>query len=183
MGKRYVEAYIGVLVVLGMALAATHAHWYGIDWDPRLALGAVVCGALILLGDVFPIRTFGRTTFGVWDVGLVVAIAALGPTWAAVAALPSAFYVGGRNRLRTTYEVGLVPWYRHHGYEECSVRQLTYPGAPTFLDVIMTKRARVGQIETTPGRLRIVHTEPKRGGASASDLPRSIVYGNVASLR
>ena len=85
--------------------------------------------------------------------------------------------------LRTTYEVGLVPWYRHHGYEECSTRQLTYPGAPTFLDVIMAKRLRVGQLEANPNRLRIVHTERRQGGASTSALPRSIVHGNVASLR
>ena len=41
--------------------------------------------------------------------------------------------------LRTTFEVGLVPWYRRHGYTERHVRQLSYPQAPTVLDVVMTK--------------------------------------------
>jgi hypothetical protein len=66
----------------------------------------VVFAALILAGDVFPLRVSDRTTIGVWDVGLIVAVATLGPTWAAVAALPSAVYVGRREWLRTIYEIG-----------------------------------------------------------------------------
>jgi hypothetical protein len=66
----------------------------------------VVFAALILVGDVFPLRVSDRTTIGVWDVGLIVAVATLGPTWAAVAALPSAVYVGRREWLRTIYEIG-----------------------------------------------------------------------------
>jgi ribosomal protein S18 acetylase RimI-like enzyme len=42
--------------------------------------------------------------------------------------------------LRTAEEVGLVPWYRTLGYEVRLTRQLTYSGAPTFLDVVMTRR-------------------------------------------
>jgi len=45
--------------------------------------------------------------------------------------------------LRTTIEVGLVPWYERLGYAVRRVRQFTYPDAPTFLDAIMTKRLAV----------------------------------------
>lgn len=42
--------------------------------------------------------------------------------------------------LRTTVEVGLVPYYERRGYAVRRVRQLSYPAAPTFLDAVMTKR-------------------------------------------
>lgn len=45
--------------------------------------------------------------------------------------------------LRTPMEVGLLPYYEARGYRLRSVRQLTYPGAPTFLDAVMTKRLAV----------------------------------------
>jgi ribosomal protein S18 acetylase RimI-like enzyme len=45
--------------------------------------------------------------------------------------------------LRTAMEVGLVPFYESRGYELRRVRQLTYPGAPTFLDAVMTKRLSI----------------------------------------
>lgn len=45
--------------------------------------------------------------------------------------------------LRTTVELGLVPWYERCGYVVRCVRQHTYPDAPTFLDAVMTKRLAV----------------------------------------
>ena len=89
-----------------VALAASWTYWNGFTFEPRLALGAVVFAALILVGDLFPLRVSDRSTIGVWDVGLIVAVATLGPTWAAVAALPAAIFVGRRAWLRTTYEIG-----------------------------------------------------------------------------
>jgi GNAT superfamily N-acetyltransferase len=41
--------------------------------------------------------------------------------------------------LRTTFELGLVPWYERLGYAVATTRQLTFPDAPTFLDVVMTR--------------------------------------------
>ncbi len=52
--------------------------------------------------------------------------------------------------LRTTREVGLVPWYESQGYEVKLVRQLTYPDAPTYLDVVMTKPMRVQTMVRPP---------------------------------
>jgi ribosomal protein S18 acetylase RimI-like enzyme len=42
--------------------------------------------------------------------------------------------------LRTAEEIGLVPWYEGLGYAVRAVRQMTYPDAPTFLDVVLTRR-------------------------------------------
>jgi hypothetical protein len=100
------RTYIGVLTVSAVALAASWIYWNGFRFEPRLALAAVVFATLILAGDLFPLRVSDRSTIGVWDVGLIVAVAILGPTWAAIAALPSAVYVGRRDWLRATYEIG-----------------------------------------------------------------------------
>jgi HD-GYP domain-containing protein (c-di-GMP phosphodiesterase class II) len=56
------------------------------------------------MGDVFPIGIGGKGTVGVWDIGLIVAVAALGPTWAAIATLPAAFYVARKDWLRVIFE-------------------------------------------------------------------------------
>jgi ribosomal protein S18 acetylase RimI-like enzyme len=45
--------------------------------------------------------------------------------------------------LRTAMEVGLVPFYEARGYVVRRVRQMTYPDAPSFLDVVLTKRLAV----------------------------------------
>lgn len=45
--------------------------------------------------------------------------------------------------LRTTVEIGLVPFYESRGYAQRAVRQFTYPEAPVFLDAVMTKRLAV----------------------------------------
>jgi GNAT superfamily N-acetyltransferase len=48
--------------------------------------------------------------------------------------------------LRTTLELGLVSWYERLGYAVRTTRQLSYPGSPTFLDVLMVRKL--------PGRAR-----------------------------
>jgi hypothetical protein len=101
----YLRTYIGVLVASAATLAASWIYWHGFTFEPRLALGALVFAILILVGDLFPLRVSDRSTIGVWDVGLIAAVATLGPTWAAIAALPSALFVGRRNWLRTAYEI------------------------------------------------------------------------------
>ena len=108
MNEAYLRAYVGVLVALALASAASWVHLHGFEFGPRVALGALTFAVLIFLGDAFPIRVSDRNVIGVWDVGLLVGIALIGPTWTAIAALPSAFYVGRRDWLRTAYEVGHV---------------------------------------------------------------------------
>ena len=86
--------------------------------------------------------------------------------------------------LRTTLEVGLVPWYRKHGFEERHTRQLTYADAPTVLDVIMSKRTTIPTAQPgTPAasRLRIVGTEEARRIAGGGSDP--LIGFGVASYR
>jgi GNAT superfamily N-acetyltransferase len=44
--------------------------------------------------------------------------------------------------LRTTLEIGLVPWYERLGYETRLIRQLTCRKGTTILDVVMARRLR-----------------------------------------
>ena len=104
--ERGLKTYIAVLVVFAATLAITWFYQYGMSFEPRFALGAVFFVVLILAGDAFPIRVTERVTIGTWDVALIFAVVVLGPFWAAFAALPSAFFVGRRNLLRTAYEIG-----------------------------------------------------------------------------
>jgi ribosomal protein S18 acetylase RimI-like enzyme len=53
--------------------------------------------------------------------------------------------------LRTSMEVGLVPYYEARGYALRSVRQQTYADAPVFLDAVMTKRLAVIGAEAPKG--------------------------------
>ena len=100
------RTYVGVLLAFALALAASWIYWYGFVFNPVLLIATLIFAVLILLGDVFPIRVSGLSTVGVWDIALIAAIAALGPTWATVAAIPAAFFTGKRDWLRTVFEVG-----------------------------------------------------------------------------
>jgi hypothetical protein len=102
----HLKIYIGSLIVLAAALAASWIYWHGLETEPRFILGAVIFAGFVLLSDSFPIRVGENYSIGAWDVGLVVAVAVLGPTWAAMAALPAAFLAGRRDWLRAAFEVG-----------------------------------------------------------------------------
>jgi HD-GYP domain-containing protein (c-di-GMP phosphodiesterase class II) len=86
-------------------LAASWIYREGFEFDRRLVIGAAVFAGFILLGDLLSVRINEQFTVGVWDIGLIGAVVVLGPTWAALAALPSAFVVGGKDPLRTVYEI------------------------------------------------------------------------------
>jgi HD-GYP domain-containing protein (c-di-GMP phosphodiesterase class II) len=104
--EAYLRTYIGVLLAFALALAASWIYWHNLALEWPLVVGTLVLASFVLLGDLFPLRVSDKSVIGVWDVGLIVAVVALGPTWAAIAALPSAFVVGRRNWLRTVYEIG-----------------------------------------------------------------------------
>lgn len=89
-------------------LCASWTYWYGVELNSELIAGAIVFAILILIGEIFPIGIGGRGTIGVWDIGLVIAIAAVGPTWAALAAIPAAVYAGRRELLRLVFEVSHI---------------------------------------------------------------------------
>ena len=106
MGKVHLRTYIGVLAASAATLAGAWVYWYGLALEPRFIVGTLVFASLVLLGDIFSIRINPQVTAGAWGVALMIAVVLLGPTWAALAALPSALFVGRKDFLRTVYEIG-----------------------------------------------------------------------------
>lgn len=104
--ERYLKTYIAALATFAVALCVSWMYWYGLSLELPLVAGTAVLGCFILLGDVSSVQISERTAVSACAIALMVAVVALGPTWAALAALPSAFYVGRGNLLRTIYEVG-----------------------------------------------------------------------------
>jgi hypothetical protein len=104
--ERHLKTYIAALATFAVALCVSWVYWYDLTLEPPLVAGTAVLACFILLGDVFSVQISERTAVSACAIALMVAVAALGPTWAALAALPSAFYVGRGNVLRTIYEVG-----------------------------------------------------------------------------
>ncbi len=73
--------------------------------DPRLLAGTAVLALLILACDAFPVRINEWSSIGASDIGFIAAVVLLGPTWAAVAALPTALFIAKRDWLRAAYEI------------------------------------------------------------------------------
>jgi HD-GYP domain-containing protein (c-di-GMP phosphodiesterase class II) len=102
----YLKIYIWVLAALATALCVSWIYWYRFEVDPRLIIGTAILAGFSLLGDVFAVRVNERLAISASAIALMIGVAALGPTWAALAALPSALFVGKGDLLRTVYEVG-----------------------------------------------------------------------------
>lgn len=105
MGEARVRNYTGALAAFAVALVVAWSYKHGLKIEPQLVVGTIILGCFILLGDLFSIRVSERTAIGVWNIPIVVAVVMLGPTWAALATIPSALYVGRRDPLRTIYEL------------------------------------------------------------------------------
>ena len=106
LGETHLKTYVAALAALAVTLAASWVYTYGFTYEPRLVVGAVVLAGLVLLGDLYSVQITEQSAIGAWDIVLMVAVVALGPTWAALAAVPSALLVGRRDALRTVYELG-----------------------------------------------------------------------------
>lgn len=100
------KAFVGALMAVAVTLGSSWIYWYGFAYQIHFAAGALVFAVLILTADLLPLRVSNKSTVGVWDIGVVLAVAALGPVWAALATVPSALAVGRRDWLRTIYEIG-----------------------------------------------------------------------------
>jgi predicted membrane protein len=105
LGEGRVRNYTGALAAFAVALVVAWSYRYGLKVEPHLVVGTVFLACFIFLGDLFSIRISERTAIGVWNIPVVVAVVMLGPTWAALATIPSALYVGRRDLLRTIYEL------------------------------------------------------------------------------
>jgi HD-GYP domain-containing protein (c-di-GMP phosphodiesterase class II) len=106
LGETYLKTYIGSLAAFAVILAASWSYWYGLTFEPRLMVGAVIFACFILAGEFFSIPLSKHTTIGVSSIPIIIAVAAMGPTWAALAALPAALFLGRRDALRVLYEAG-----------------------------------------------------------------------------
>jgi HD-GYP domain-containing protein (c-di-GMP phosphodiesterase class II) len=105
LGEAHLKTYVGTLAAFAASLAASWVYWDGLVLDPRLILGAAIFAAFFLLSDVFSVRINEQLTINVSDIGLIVAVIALGPVWAMVAALPADMLVARRDWLRAIYEI------------------------------------------------------------------------------
>jgi HD-GYP domain-containing protein (c-di-GMP phosphodiesterase class II) len=106
LGETYLRTYIGSLAAFAVVLAASWSYWYGLTFDPRLVVGAVMFACFILAGEFFYIPLGKHATIAVSSIPIIMAVAAMGPTWAALAALPAALFLGRRDALRVLYELG-----------------------------------------------------------------------------
>jgi hypothetical protein len=103
-GEVHLNAYVGALAAFAAALATSWAYWYGVEFDARILAGTVVFAGLVLASFALSVRIGEHTVMGTWDVWLVLAVVALGPTWAALVAAPTALFVGRQDRLRAAYD-------------------------------------------------------------------------------
>jgi len=99
-------AYVGAIVALAAALCASWTYWYGVPVGPRFVVGATIFAGFLVLGETFSARINEHLTISASDVGLIVAVAVLGPFWAAVAVVPADLLAGRKSWLRLAYEMG-----------------------------------------------------------------------------
>ena len=104
MGAAAVKTYVGALAAFAVALVASWIYFYGVATDSPFLLGTPVFSGLLYLLCRYRVRVSERCEISALDIGLTASVALLGPFWAAVAALPCALAVGGRDWLRTSYE-------------------------------------------------------------------------------
>ncbi len=102
----HLKAYVGALVAFAAALAASWAYWYGVEPDLSILVGTAVFAGIVLASFALSVRIGEHTVMGTWTVWLVLAVVAVGPTWASLAALPTALFVGRRDWLRAVYDGG-----------------------------------------------------------------------------
>lgn len=105
MGDVRARTYIASLAAFAVLLCASWIHWHGVSVDPRLLAGTAVLALLILACDALPVRINEWSSIGASDIGFIAAVVLLGPTWAAVAALPTALFIAKRDWLRAAYEM------------------------------------------------------------------------------
>jgi HD-GYP domain-containing protein (c-di-GMP phosphodiesterase class II) len=106
LGDAHLKTCIGALAALAALLVASWTYSYGFEPDLRLILGTAVFAAVVLLGDMFSIQINERLTISASDAALIMAVVVLGPTWAAMAALPASLFIARRDWLRLVYEIG-----------------------------------------------------------------------------
>jgi hypothetical protein len=108
LGETNLKSYIAILAAIAIALTASWIYWYDVAVEPRFILGAVVFAALLLLADLSPVKLGERWDLSTVDIIMIASVVVLGPFWAAISALPYAVRGGGKDWLRTSYEISCV---------------------------------------------------------------------------
>jgi HD-GYP domain-containing protein (c-di-GMP phosphodiesterase class II) len=106
LGETYLKTYVGALTAFAVTLAVSWTYWYGLSFQPRLVVAAILFACFILAGELFSIPLSKHSTIGVSNIPIIIAVAVMGPTWAAFAVLPAALFLGRRDALRALYEAG-----------------------------------------------------------------------------
>jgi len=106
LGETHLKTYVGGLTAFAVTLAVSWSYWYGLTFQPRLVVAAILFACFILAAELFFIPLSKHSTIGVSNIPIIIAVAVMGPTWAALAVLPAALFVGRRDALRALYEVG-----------------------------------------------------------------------------
>jgi hypothetical protein len=104
LGETSVKTYVGGLAALAASLAAAWTYRDSVATDFHLIAGALVFCGLLYLACTYRVQVSERCQISALDVGLIAAVAMLGPFWTTVAALPCAVAVGKKDWLRTAYE-------------------------------------------------------------------------------
>lgn len=104
MNEARLKTFVGTLAVFAAALCASWLYAYGEQFGWRLLVGMAIFAGFILVGEAFSTRINGRVTVSPTDIGLIAAVAILGPVWAVIAALPADLLVARRSWLRMAYE-------------------------------------------------------------------------------
>lgn len=106
MGETYLKTYVGGLAAFAVTLAVSWTYWYGPTFQPRLVVAAILFACFVLAGELFFMPLSEHSTIGVANIPIIIAVAVMGPTWAALAVLPAALFLGRRDALRALYEAG-----------------------------------------------------------------------------
>lgn len=104
-GKVALNAYVGGLAALAVALVGAWIYRHGVIMEPPLIVGAATFAVLLLLANAFPLQVSERCEITCVDIVVIASIVSLGPFWAGVASLPCALLVGKTDWLRSAYEV------------------------------------------------------------------------------
>ncbi len=95
---------MGALAAFASVLAVSWVYWHSVTINTRFLLGTLVFSGLLYLLCTYRVRVSERCEISALDIGLTASVAILGPSWAALAALPCAVAVGRTDWLRTAYE-------------------------------------------------------------------------------
>ena len=99
-----VGSYAGALAAFALASCASWAYWYGVPLSAKVAALAGLFAALMCVVRPFAVRLPGGAAVDGSGALRALAAVTLGPVWAALACVPYALLLAGRNRLIACYE-------------------------------------------------------------------------------